>query len=88
MKFPYLKFPSSPNPAFPSRKHVSRPVIPIEIKHDERTIKYLALIDSGADFCIFHAEIGELIGINIKMGKKLAFYGIIGDKEEAFFIIL
>lgn len=85
MKFPYLKFPSKPNPAFPDRKGGKRPVIPIEVKYKGNAIKYLALIDSGADFCIFHTEIGKAIGINIDKGKKLEFYGIIGDKEEAFF---
>ena len=85
MKFSYSKFPSSPNPAFPDRKHIKRPVIPIEVKYNENTIKYLALIDSGADFCIFHAQIGEALGIDIKKGKALEFYGIIGDKKEAFF---
>ena len=85
MQFPYIKFPSLPNPAFPDRKHGKRPVIPIEVKYKEKAIKYLALIDSGADFCIFHAEIGEIIGVNVKKGPKLEYYGITGEKEEAFF---
>lgn len=85
MKFSYSKFPSKPNSAFPDRKHVKRPVIPIEVKYGENKIKYLALIDSGADFCVFHAQIGEAIGIDIKKGKVLEYYGINGDKEEAFF---
>lgn len=85
MQFPYRKFPSQPNTAFPERIHVRRPVIPIEIRYNGKSVKYLALIDSGADFCIFHAEIGEYLGINIKAGKKLDYYGIIGDKKEAFF---
>lgn len=85
MKFSYSKFPSSPNPAFPERKFIKRPVIPVEVKYNGNSIKYLALIDSGADFCIFHAQIGEAVGIDIKKGKMLEFYGIVGDKKEAFF---
>jgi len=85
MKFPYRKFPSKPNDAFPERKYIRRPVIPIGLTYNEKTINYLALIDSGADFCIFHAQIGEHLGINIRNGKKLEFFGIIGDKKEAFF---
>jgi len=85
MKFSYSKFPSSPNPAFPERKFIKRPVIPVEVKYNGNSIKYLALIDSGADFCIFHAQIGEALGIDIKKGKTLEFYGIVGDKKEAFF---
>lgn len=85
MKFSYSKFPSSPNPAFPDKKHVKRPVVPIEVKYNGNKIKYLALIDSGADFCIFHAQIGEALGIEIKNGKVLEFYGVTGEKKQAFF---
>lgn len=34
------------------------------------------MIDSGADFNIFHAEIGEAIGINITDGEEIDFGGI------------
>ena len=33
----------------------------------------LALIDSGADYCIFHATIGEQLGLDITKGKELIF---------------
>ena len=39
-------------------------------------IKYAALVDSGADFCIFDAEIGELLGIDVRSGRKEKFGGI------------
>jgi len=85
MQFSYRKFPSQPNDAFPEREHVKRPVIPIQLSYNGKTVNYFVLIDSGADFCIFHAEIGEYLGINIRDGKRLEFFGIIGDKKEAFF---
>lgn len=37
---------------------------------------YSALIDSGADFCIFDAQIGEYLGIDTKSGIKVGFGGI------------
>lgn len=85
LKFPYRKFPSSPNEAFPDHKKAQRPVVPITVKYQDQQIDYLALIDSGADFCIFHAEIGEYLGIDIRRGKKLEFFGVTGDKKEAYF---
>jgi len=85
MQFPYRKFSSPPNPAFPDRRHGRRPVIPVEVKYKGKAIKYLALIDSGADFCIFHAEIGKVLGIDITKGPKLDYVGITGEKEESFF---
>lgn len=85
LKFPYQKFPSDPNEAFPTHKAAQRPVIPIAVKYKDKKIDYLALIDSGADFCIFHSEIGEFLGMDIKSGKKLEFFGVTGDKKISYF---
>lgn len=85
MQFSYRKFPSQPNEAFPDRKHLKRPVIPIGLKYRGKKITYLALVDFGADFCIFHAEVGEALGIDIRKGNKLEFFGVTGQKEQAFF---
>ena len=85
LKYSYQKFPSNPNEAFPDHRKAQRPVIPIVVKFSGKQIDYLALIDSGADFCIFHAEIGEFLGIDIKSGKKLEFFGVTGDKKAAYF---
>ncbi len=85
MKFPYLKFPANPNPAFPDHKQAKRPVLPIEVSHNNRSVRYFALIDSGADFCIFHASVAEYLNIDTRQGKKLEYFGIEGNKQEAFF---
>ncbi|MCL5406914.1 MAG: hypothetical protein M1429_00215 [Patescibacteria group bacterium] len=85
LKFSYKKFPSDPNEAFPNHKSAQRPVIPITIKYKDKKIDYLTLIDSGADFCIFHSEIGEYLGIDIKSGRKLEFFGVTGDKKISYF---
>ena len=71
MKFEYKKFPIPYSDAFSTRHFSSRPVIPIIIKNpvNGRTIGYEALIDSGADFNILPAEVGEIIGLDIKNGK-------------------
>jgi hypothetical protein len=68
MKFPYKKY----------GKGIVRPVIPVTLRYREAKIKYEALVDSGADFCLFHAEIGELLGINIKKGKPHEVFGVGG----------
>lgn len=48
-------------------------------------VRVYALIDSGADYCIFHAEIGEQIGLQINSGKSLAFSGISSAEQTAYF---
>ena len=85
MKFPYIKFSlEKPSPIF--GKAILKPIIPIKIKFKENSIKYNALIDSGADFCIFDAEVGEYLGIDIKSGKKEIVGGIVGkEKADVFF---
>lgn len=63
-----------------------KPIIGVEIQkrngkkiHAART---LALIDSGADNCIFHAELGEQLGIDIKSGEYAEIGGIAKDENE------
>ena len=43
------------------------------------------LSDSGADFCIFHTEAAEILGIPVNNGKKLRFYGTSGTSQRAYF---
>lgn len=39
-------------------------------------VSYAALIDSGADICIFHAEVGKYLGLDIDSGKREEFGGV------------
>ncbi len=71
MKFKYKKFET----------HILRPVIPIEIVFQGRSIHYEVLIDSGADLCLFDAEIGEVLGIEIERGPRYEIGGITGVIE-------
>lgn len=75
MKFPYKRVPIEPRSPYLGIS-VLRPIIPILITYVNKPIKYDVLIDSGADFCILPAEIGEYISINVKTGKKELFGGI------------
>jgi|SRR3989338_2928036 len=75
MKFSYFKLPLKERSEFFGTS-ILRPIIPIEIGYEGQPIKYAALVDSGADFCIFDAEIGELLGIDVRSGRKEKFGGI------------
>lgn len=50
--------------------------LPIELNYGGHSIRYAALIDSGADFCIFDAEIGIALGIDIYLGIREVFGGV------------
>lgn len=75
MKFRYLKF-NLKRPSSVLGRSILKPIIPVRIRFRENSLKYAALIDSGADFCIFDAEIGEYLGIDISSGQKEEFGGI------------
>jgi len=84
-KLDYRRFPAGPTEPFPRRTSVVRPVVPIALINGSNRVRVFALIDSGADYCIFHAEIGEQIGLEIESGKSLAFSGISGAGQTAYF---
>ena len=64
MKFSYFKFPLKSRSEFFGNT-ILKPIIPIELVNDDRKIQYAALLDSGADFCIFDGEIGEILVIDV-----------------------
>ncbi|PJE58206.1 MAG: hypothetical protein COU81_01975 [Candidatus Portnoybacteria bacterium CG10_big_fil_rev_8_21_14_0_10_36_7] len=53
-----------------------KPIIPVSLKHNKKELKYVALLDSGADFNIFHSEITEILDIDLTKLKKSTFGGI------------
>ena len=57
-----------------------RPFIPLTLRYDNRTVKIKALVDSGADFCMFD---GELLGmlasdLDLNMLEKISLGGVGG----------
>lgn len=75
MKFFYLKAPLSTKSAILGN-FLLKSIIPIRISYKHKSAKYAALIDSGADFCIFDAHIGEYLGIDVTSGEKETFGGV------------
>jgi hypothetical protein len=63
---------------------ILRPVIPIEINYKSHSVPYEVLVDSGADACIFDAQIGELLGITIKNGEPRKVAGVTGVVETYY----
>ena len=65
-----------------------RPIIPIEISYNNKAVNYLALIDSGSDFNIFHKDIADILDIDLSKLKKIPFSGISskGGQCEGIFV--
>lgn len=62
-----------------------RPVIPVIIKNQDKATGYQVLVDSGADMCLFHAQIGELLGIKVENGKPMEVFGV-GGKASIYYV--
>jgi len=78
--FPYQKIPKYRNIG---QKWREKPLMPITLRHNGQTVSYLALVDSGADFNIFHADLAEILGIDLSLIKsKVPFGGIKQDKTQ------
>ena len=87
MKFQYRKVALPKSDAFPERHFALRPVIPVffKIPDGDRRIGYEALVDSGADYNIFPAQVAEIIGLDVNDGRLDIYGGVGGGKFEAYF---
>lgn len=85
MKFKYQKRETIPSEAHPSLKCHARPIIPIKLIYNSNEIDIYALIDSGADWCVFQGNVGQAIGININSGKKQELVGLKQESLVAYF---
>ena len=63
---------------------VLRPIIPIEVEKDGRSIYYEVLVDSGADHCVFNSEIATYLGIDLESGEEMSVTGITGSVEKCY----
>jgi len=80
MKFDYYKI-TLDNPSFFLGKNILRPIIPVELNNKDKSVNYFALIDSGADYCIIDAEVGEYLGLDVTSGLHDQFGGIQNTKK-------
>lgn len=74
MKFKYKSYGSD----------ILRPVIQIEIHHNNLEIPYEVLVDSGADVCIFDSGLADIVGIDLVKGTKKQIVGATGFPEEMY----
>lgn len=64
-------------------REASLPLIPVKLStSDGITLPpLLALVDSGSIISLFHAEIAELLGLDLTAGDKIPLTGIGGEIE-------
>lgn len=85
MKFPYRKEPSRPSSAHQGRVNVLRPRIRIRLLHHNRFVDLLALVDSGADDCIFPLEVANDLELPLDPKNAHRYGGIGAGRITAIF---
>jgi hypothetical protein len=74
VKFRYTKaFPSTP----------PRPYLDIILRNGFKTTRLVALVDSGADYPIFHTEVARSLGIDLNGAPTWSFSGSYGQPQKA-----
>lgn len=66
-------------------RRASLPLIPVTLFKSDGVplLPLLALVDSGANISLFHAEVAELLGLDLTTGVKIPLGGI-KDSIEAY----
>ena len=84
MEFRYKALEISPSKSVNRKLVVWRPIIPVYLFNNKKIIGYEAIMDSGADFNIFHSEIADILGINYKKGHKRRLFGLSSQKIKGY----
>lgn len=80
MKFPYTTYPSSNGAIFFATLDITL----VSPKTGKGSYQYKVVLDSGASHCVFHAGIGESIGIDISSGKRMPLKGVTDVTGEQY----
>ena len=76
MLLPYTRIPHG----------FKRPIVRIVVSRNNREVPYYALIDSGADMNLMHAELAPLLGIELEAGERQEIGGIVDGERSAIYI--
>lgn len=84
VKFSYTQLPVKSLTTSRRTTLISRPIIPLTILYQSRLVQYQALLDSGADYNVFHADIADYLGIKLTKGRAIKISGIGGDSIKGY----
>lgn len=78
IRFEYTEIDVQPFSSSARKIKLFRPIIPVTIFYDQKFVHMEALIDSGADYNIFHGDVAAYLGINLALGSKKIIHGVAG----------
>ena len=87
MRYSYKAFPLSYIDPVTKLDQTWKPVLQVFISHSGRRSKSLeAIVDTGADHCIFDAGIADGLGIQLRAGEEVVFSGIARGAETTGYL--
>jgi predicted aspartyl protease len=78
MKFPYKLLASG----------IARPIIPIRVRNPrtQQAVRFLALVDSGADMTLLPGELAEVIGFDLAAGERKNVSGVVAGESRPYYV--
>lgn len=88
MRFPYTEVEVSIQPAFPTDTAVLRPHLTVYLQNGDVRLGTIALVDSGADHCLFPSSLAAELDIEVPNIRRSAFAGTSGTTQHAYFDVV
>jgi len=83
--FPYLPFAIKPSPAFPQGRTALRPVVRLTLANGQQTVACYAIVDSGADNCVFPLTFVQPLGLDPLLTSAESTSGVGSYAVPTFF---
>src|SRR5262245_52112568 len=77
MRIPYTKYKIGTELA-------RLPLLSVRLNCNKRHVKVWALINSGADFCVFNGDIAGILEVDLKTGREIDLTGFVGGSAPAW----
>ena len=78
MIFRYVKIKT------PDGELIRLPVVPIRLTCNKQHQDLYALIDSGAEVCVFNSSVAKTLKIEVAKGKPLGLSGLVGGSVPGY----
>ena len=85
MRFDYAHLIVDPYGDGKEDKSYYRPILDVQLKYNNNKISTEALLDSGADYCVFEMGFGHSIGIDVESVKPEITRGINNKDTRIYF---
>jgi hypothetical protein len=84
----YTPIPVQPSKAFPKRTSTHRPYLRVKLIDGVRDFSCYAIVDSGADDCVFPSVFAGQLGLDFTSGRPYEFSGAGSRGQVAYFFDL